>query len=124
MKKGLYLFIILTLTWLIVGCKTTEQVTPPENTIWIHDNAFEPSVLTVTPNTVVTWVNKGSLNHAIKRGLPIAGTGFSRVLVENFQSGILVPGDSFTHKFQWEGDWQYHCYIHPTIPIARIKVQF
>ncbi|MCK4890350.1 MAG: hypothetical protein KAS97_10500 [Candidatus Aminicenantes bacterium] len=130
MKRVIYIFIIVSLFVIsMASCKTNDAVddgteTPPANTVYIYDNYFLPSTLTISsPNTVITWVNKGSSSHTVTVGSPNTPAELSGVLQEKFNSGTLAPGISFKHTFQWEGDWKYYCQIHPQMR-AEIKVKF
>ena len=77
MKRLIYIFIIMSLFVIsMTSCKTNDAVgdgteIPPANTVYIYDNFFLPSTLTIsTPNTIITWVNKGSSSHTITVGTP------------------------------------------------------
>ena len=130
MKRLIYIFIIMSLFVIsMTSCKTNDAVgdgteIPPANTVYIYDNFFLPSTLTIsTPNTIITWVNKGSSSHTVTVGTPNTPEELSGILQEKFNSGTLAPGLSFKHTFQWEGDWNYYCQIHPQMR-AQIKVKF
>ena len=130
MRKFIYIFIISLLFIIsMTSCKTNDAVgdgseTPPANTVYIYDNYFLPSTLTVSsPNTIITWVNKGSSSHTVTSGTPNTTKDLSGILSEKFNSGTLAPGLSFSYSFQWEGDWNYYCQIHPQMR-AEIKVKF
>ena len=130
MKRLIYVFIIMSLFVIsMTSCKTNDAVgdgteTPPANTVYIYDNFFQPATLTVSsPNTIITWVNKGSSSHTVTVGSPNTSEELSGILQEKFNSGTLAPGLSFSHTFQWEGNWNYYCQIHPQMR-AEIKVRF
>ena len=64
------------------------------------DDRFEPTTLTVTAGTTVTWVNRGANWHSIA-----AYDGA-------FTSSKLGPGESFAHTFAAPGTWDYICKHH------------
>ncbi|MDD5503407.1 MAG: amidase, partial [Candidatus Thermoplasmatota archaeon] len=57
--------------------------TPPANTIWITNYKFNPSTLTVSAGTTVTWINKDSVAHTV------TSPG-------NFDSGNIAAGGQYT----------------------------
>jgi len=63
--------------------------------------AFSPSVLSVSPDTVVTVTNRDSIAHTWT-----ADGGM-------FNSGLIQPGASFSVTFTSPGTARYHCAIHP-----------
>jgi hypothetical protein len=57
--------------------------------------------ISIAPGTQVTWINDDTIPHTV--------TSDSGA----FDSGVLLPGQSYTHRFSSEGDLTYHCSIHP-----------
>jgi plastocyanin len=70
-----------------------------EATVSIVDFAFEPATLEVSVGTTVVWTNTGQAPHTV--------TG------DFADSGILEPGQTFSHTFIETGDFSYLCAIHP-----------
>jgi plastocyanin len=64
------------------------------------DDRFDPSTLTVTAGTTVTWTNRGADWHSIAS------------YDGSFESDKLGPGDAFSHTFDQPGTWQYICRHH------------
>jgi hypothetical protein len=64
---------------------------------------FEPSKITIVigVNNTVIWKNEDSTWHTAHSNIP------------EFNSGLIQPGDSFTHTFQRAGTYPYHCDPHP-----------
>ena len=60
---------------------------------------FAPATLTIHTGTTVTWKNTSTVPHTV------VGSGFD--------SGVLMPGQSFTHAFTQTGTFAYTCTIHP-----------
>ncbi|MFA6254792.1 MAG: cupredoxin domain-containing protein [Patescibacteria group bacterium] len=117
MKKT-FLFIVIGLALILVGCspKTSqnqpatnqpvaninENINTSQNNITIQNFAFAPTNLVVTKGSTVTWTNQDSTIHAITA----SGT---------FDSGNLNQGQSFSHTFNEAGTFNYHCSIHPSM---------
>lgn len=75
----------------------------PAATVEIIDNAFSPKQLAIGVGDTVVWVNKGKWAHTVK------GTG--DVLL--WDSGNLMPGQTYNRTFTEPGVYTYSCGIHP-----------
>jgi plastocyanin len=84
--------------------------TPSEVVVIIPNGAgenlhlgFEPSKITIVigVNNTVVWKNEDSTWHTAHSNIP------------EFNSGLIQPGNSFTHTFQRAGTYPYHCDPHP-----------
>jgi plastocyanin len=64
------------------------------------DNRFEPSHLTVTVGTTVTWTNHGNNAHTVT------------ALDGSWDSGTLLSGDQFRHTFTAPGTYRFFCRQH------------
>ena len=64
---------------------------------------YSPPTITVVigVNNTVTWINNDIAPHTVT-----ANDG-------NFDSGILNPGQSWTHTFTTPGTYTYRCTLHP-----------
>lgn len=69
--------------------------------VTIQNFAFNPRSITVKVGDTVTWTNKDSTTHTV------TGTGFV--------SGELAPGETYSHRFNAAGTYQYICSIHATM---------
>jgi plastocyanin len=79
---------------------TAQQAAPsPDAAVSIVDFSFEPATLDVPTGTTVVWTNDGQVPHTI--------TG------DFADSGILEPGQTFSHSFSESGEFGYACAIHP-----------
>lgn len=66
---------------------------------------FNPNSVTVNPGDTVQWVwQAGAGSHTSQSD--------SAVATENWNSGVLVDGQSFSHTFNTTGNWPYYCSIH------------
>jgi plastocyanin len=66
--------------------------------------AFNPSIITMTEGTTVTWTNFDSFAHTTTSDI-----GSS----DAWDSGSLGPGELFTKTLNTLGTYTYHCAIHP-----------
>ncbi len=73
-------------------------------TVVIQGFGFKPAHITVTRGTKVTWINKDMTKHT-------ATANNAR----SFDSGVLRPGESYSHTFKRVGKQGYHCQIHPSM---------
>jgi plastocyanin len=71
-----------------------------DHPVTMHGSRFDPARLTVLVGDTVTWTNKDFLFHTAT-----AGDG-------SFDSGLLGPGQSFSHTFTAQGSYPYVCTIH------------
>lgn len=84
------------------GLSITAPAAPVRgNQVTIDGFAFEPSSLTVTAGTTVTWTNRDEEPHTVA-----ASDG-------SFHSPGMGTGGTFTHTFSAAGTFDYVCSIHP-----------
>lgn len=82
------------------GPETTGSVSG-RGEVRISGFSFQPTVLTVTPGTTVTWTNDDSASHT--------ATG------ETFDSARLDRGESISVTFSSPGEYAYKCEYHPAM---------
>jgi plastocyanin len=68
---------------------------------------YVPNMVTVSPNTSVTWTNHDTSAHTITSG--DFTTGPSGL----FDSGLVNTGATFTHRFSIPGTYAYYCTLFP-----------
>jgi plastocyanin len=73
---------------------------PGPNEVYIQNYAFNPSTITITVNTTVTWTNFDGIDHTVT-----SDTGL-------FDSGNIGSNKTFSYKFTTTGTFPYHCSIH------------
>jgi len=74
------------------------------------DSCFDPSVITVNKGTKVTWYNDDNAAHTVTNvDLSVDPYNVGTV----FDSSLLMPGKSFSHKFDAAGEYPYFCMVHP-----------
>ncbi len=64
----------------------------------VADNTFTPASIEVAVGDTVTFENEGQIAHTV--------TG------DDFDSGSLAPGDTFTFKASEKGSFKYVCTFH------------
>jgi plastocyanin len=101
MRRLIYLAALALAVIVVMAPSATAQgMTTP---VSIQDFFFSPANVTVEPGTTVTWVNEGNVPHTVT-----SDDG-------QFDSGVLMPGDSYTVMFKGQGTITYHCAIHPSM---------
>lgn len=81
-----------------------EVITDAENGVV----RFSPKTVTITKGDTVTWFNKVEDQHNVityPDGFPKNSQGFSSPYLNK-------PGDNWSHIFEIEGTYQYHCIPH------------
>jgi plastocyanin len=82
----------------------TTSVTPATPTsVSIHDFSFDPSDITVTVGSTVTWTNNDSVEHSLAAD------------DSAFTSDPLSTGTTYQFTFDKAGTFPYSCGIHPTM---------
>ena len=89
-----------TLMWgvaaALVAMGPAPAVTMQEDqVVKISDKAFHPDKLTIKVGERVTWKNEDTMDHTVT------------------DIGRLKAGQTWSHTFADEGNFQYRCTIHP-----------
>ena len=72
----------------------------------IDGTQFTPQNLEIKVGEKVTWINQDLFAHtATQKG----------AVGEGFDSQVIPPGKSWTHKFKKPGTLNYTCSMHPTM---------
>jgi len=101
MRRLIYLAALALLVMVVMAPSAGAQGMTTQ--VSIQDFFFSPANVTVEPGTTVTWVNEGNVPHTVT-----SDDG-------QFDSGVLMPGDSYTVMFKGQGTITYHCAIHPSM---------
>jgi plastocyanin len=88
----------------LAGASGTSRTAKVEPTVVISDSLSSQHLM-ATPGETVTWVNRDSEPHRIKSDASTGSNGQSSV---EFDSGVLEPGDRFSHTFPSASDVTYH----------------
>jgi plastocyanin len=88
------------------------------------DSGLSSSLLSVSSGTVVTWTNDSSSNIRIISGTTnptqFAADPDLSLFGDEFDSGVLTPGQSFSYKFSDYGSYGY--FVWPQIDTAEVSV--
>jgi plastocyanin len=80
-----------------------------------RENRFFPDVLVVRPGDTVEWTNNSDVPHGVTNDPAVA---LHREDVSGppsappFDSGYVLPGHTFRHRFTQEGEYRYACFLH------------
>lgn len=82
---------------------TAEPTVAATAAVSIVDLTFEPGTIEVDAGATVTWSNDDSIPHTVT------------AREDDFNSGVLMGGDSFSQTFSEPGSYDYFCAIHPSM---------
>ena len=77
---------------------------------------YSPGNLTVKVGSIVTWVNMDPVAHKVTSSSVPSGAS-------TFDSGVVLFGYSYNHKFNQPGVYHYYCTIHPNMTGTIIVTQ-
>ena len=101
MRRPIYLAALVLVVLVVMAPSATARQRTTQ--VSIEDFFFSPADVDVQAGTTVTWVNEGNVAHTVT-----SDDG-------QFDSGVLMPGDSYTVVFMGRGTITYHCAIHPSM---------
>ena len=70
------------------------------------NECYIPYRLEVFPGESVIWTNPDSAAHTVTSGIPGTPNGM-------FDSGMLMPNQTFEYHFVESGEYDYYCMVHP-----------
>jgi plastocyanin len=79
--------------------------------IEIKNFAFVPNIITIKKGQTITWINRDQAAHTVT-----SDTG------KELSSRILMENQTYEHKFQFDGTYEYHCEFHKTMK-AKVIVE-
>lgn len=85
---------------------TSDQQNKSEVTVKIDDFIFDPTILTISTGTKVTWTNEGKVQHNV--------VSHSSSPEKGLESELLSNGKSYSYTFDKPGTYYYFCEPHPT----------
>ncbi len=83
---------------------TTPTSTAQTYNIEIKGFAFNPAKLEIKTGDTVIWTNKDSVKHTVTSD---SGT--------ELDSPLFGQGETYIHKFEISGAYEYHCTPHPSM---------
>ena len=69
--------------------------------VTIANFEFTPGEIRIAPGETVTWTNVDGAPHGLEYHDNVRGTD------------LLLPGASFSRRFDRPGTYEYHCSVHP-----------
>jgi plastocyanin len=79
----------------------TGGTVPGANEVWIQNMTFNPSTISVTAGTTITWTNKDAIGHTVTSDAGL------------FDSGMIATNGTYQYTFSTAGSYAYHCKVHP-----------
>ena len=74
------------------------------------DKSFNPNPININPGDSVSWTNNDNDIHTVT-----SGSDEGPSIGQEFDSGTLGEGQSFSHKFENPGTFEYFCNLHPSM---------
>jgi plastocyanin len=105
---GRRLGVVLTVAWMVVApagispAEVRDAALAPRR-VRIVDYTFSPRVITIARGTRVRWTNADPAAHT---ATSVGGS---------WNSGTLLPGESYVRLFRRRGRFRYLCTIHPAM---------
>lgn len=81
----------------VLGCETTNE-------------CYVPATVTIDVGGEVTWSNDDTAAHTVTSGLPSSP---SEEVGADFNSNLILVGQTFSWKFEEAGEHPYFCMVHP-----------
>jgi plastocyanin len=81
-------------------------------------NVYDPATITIAKGGTVTWQNASQTVHSATFDPSKAAKAGDCSLpqgVQPFDSGLLQPGQTFSHTFDTAGTYKYFCVPHETL---------
>ena len=85
------------------AAESTAAAHSGEQQVTIDNFAFDPQVLTISPGTKVTWLNRDDVPH----------TATSSDSPAKFNSKAIDTDEKFSYVFTQPGTYPYFCAVHP-----------
>lgn len=71
------------------------------------NECFIPADVAINVGETVTWSNDDTAAHTVTSGITADGPD------GNFDSSLVMSGDTFSHTFDEAGEYDYYCMVHP-----------
>lgn len=71
------------------------------------DLCYDQSFVTTFVGSEIIWRNDDLSAHTVTSGIIPSGPD------GNFDSGLILPGETFSHRFNETGKYPYYCMMHP-----------
>ena len=74
-----------------------------------NHETFVPPQISLSSGSTISWTNDDSIMHTVTtQGNPLIVNGEA-----SFDSGPISPGYTWDNTFDFPGQFDYHCLIHP-----------
>lgn len=80
------------------------SVAPSAQVVVVQNFQFSPATVTVAPGTVVTWRFMDAVAHTATSASASS---------EQWDSGLLASGQTYSRTFNMAGTFPYYCQPHP-----------
>lgn len=71
-----------------------------------HD-CFDPNILEIIQGETILWLNEDTAAHTVTSGTSADGPS------GDFDSSLFMSGNTFSHKFDFRGEFHYFDMVHP-----------
>jgi plastocyanin len=120
--KIYYLPIIYLLLIVITSCNHDDPFPPNTNNntnlstqsttqVVMQNTTFNPTEITITKGTTITWINKDAIPHTVTSDQGL------------FNSGNIPANGTYEFKFDAAGTYNYHCIYHAPYMVGKVIVQ-
>lgn len=75
------------------------------------DRSYSPNPITIEKGQKITWYNGDSISHTVTSGADNEISNSGRL----FDSGAIIPNQSYSINFDNAGDFDYYCIYHPSM---------
>ena len=73
------------------------------------NTCFTPYTIEISVGDTVTWTNPDTAAHTVVSGVDFTDPDLGSL----FDSGLILPSNSFSHQFDEAGTFPYTCKVHP-----------
>lgn len=89
----------------LFACSMAISAFAKQFVVEMTDTEFKPASLQIAQGDTVTWIVKSDMQHTATSGTECKADG-------KWNSGVLNPGEKFTHVFNSAGNFPYYCIPH------------
>ncbi|MDR4490250.1 MAG: PQQ-dependent sugar dehydrogenase [Candidatus Nitrosocosmicus sp.] len=74
------------------------------------ENSYSPNPITIEKGQTITWYNGDSISHTVT-----SGQDNDKDAGSEFDSGAIIPNQSYSLTFEDSGKYPYYCFYHPSM---------
>jgi glucose/arabinose dehydrogenase/plastocyanin len=74
------------------------------------ENSYSPNPITIEKGQTITWYNGDSISHTVT-----SGQDNDKDAGSEFDSGAIIPNQSYSLTFDDSGKYPYYCFYHPSM---------